>query len=227
MNEVSIFFDEKKFEVAQRSAKALAASTMVPKEYQNNIPNVLIAMDLASRMQIPPLLVMQNLYIVHGKPGWSAKYLIASFNTCGRFSPIEYIITGTPGQDDYGCRAEAMDIRSGKIIEGPLVTIGIAKAEGWHSKSGSKWRTIPDLMLRYRAGAWLINTVAPDISVGLMTAEEVRDSEPVERDITPQSTQIDDLNASLGLSSPQPAAPAIDADVLVVDTRTGELEDVL
>ena len=217
-NEISLFLDQDKFELAQRSAKALSMSTMVPKEYQGNIPNTLIAMDISMRMQIPPLLVMQNLYIVHGKPGWSAKYLIASFNTCGRFSPISYKMVGTQGKDDYGCYAHATDLRTGDNVVGPTVTIGTAKAEGWHGKSGSKWKTIPELMLRYRAGAWLINTVAPDISVGLMTAEEVRDSHE-ERDITPR-TQVDELNSQLGLMADKPPKE----ELLVADTKTGEVE---
>ena len=71
------------------------------------------------------------------------------------------------------------------MIEGPVVTIGIAKAEGWYQKKGSKWVTMPEQMLRYRAASWFIRTTAPELSMGLQTVEEQQDI--AERDVTPQS----------------------------------------
>ena len=74
----------------QRKAKALADSDLVPKEYRGNLPNVLIAIDMADRLNASPLMVMQNLVIVHGKPTWSATFMIATVNQSGRFSPLRY-----------------------------------------------------------------------------------------------------------------------------------------
>jgi len=169
------FSDLQGFELAQRAAKALAASTLVPQQFQGNLPNCLIALEMAQRIGASPLMVMQNLYIVHGRPGWSAKFLIASFNQCGRFSALRFDWVGSRGKDDWGCRAWATEKATGERIEGPLITMALAKAEGWDSKSGSKWKTIPELMLTYRAAAWMVNTHAPEISMGLNTAEEIGD----------------------------------------------------
>jgi hypothetical protein len=163
------------FELAQRGAKLLASSTLVPKDYQGNIPNCVIALNMASRIGADPLLVMQNLYVVHGRPGWSAQFTIACFNQCGRFSAIRYKFSGTEGKDDWSCQAYAKEKESGELIWGPVISIAIAKKEGWYQKSGSKWQTIPQLMLMYRAGAWLARTHAPEISMGLQTAEEIHD----------------------------------------------------
>ena len=159
----------------QRQARALAASTLVPQQFQDNLPNCLIALEMAQRIGASPLMVAQNLYVVHGRPGWSAKFLIASFNQCGRFSAIRFRWQGTQEKDDWGCRAYATERENGKEIQGPLITIGLAKKEGWHQKNGSKWQTIPELMLQYRAAAWMVNTHAPEISMGLNTAEELND----------------------------------------------------
>lgn len=164
------------FELAQRGAKALAASTLVPKEFQGNLPNCLIALELAQRIGASPLLVMQNLYIVHGRPSWSAKFLIATFNQCGRFSAIRYEWHGRKGSDEWGCRAWAVEKESGQRIEGAWITWGMAKAEGWPTRNGSKWNTIPEQMFMYRAAAWLVNTHAPEISMGLNTEDEVHDT---------------------------------------------------
>jgi hypothetical protein len=169
------FDDLAGFELMQRAAKAIAASTLVPQQFQNNMPNCLIALEMAQRIGASPLMVCQNLYVVHGRPGWSAKFLIASFNQCGRFTAIRYEWEGETGKDSRGCRAWATEKATGERIEGPLITILLAKAEGWYSKNGSKWQTIPELMLMYRSAAWLVNTHAPEISMGLNTAEELGD----------------------------------------------------
>lgn len=167
--------EERMFELAQRKAKVYSQSSLVPKEYVENIGNVLIAQNMANRMGADVLMVMQNLYIVHGRPGWSAQFLIATFNSCGRFSAIRYKFSGTQGKDDWSCVAYTTESRTGEVIEGSKISIEMAKAEGWHGKNGSKWRTIPEQMLRYRAATFLIRSTAPEIGMGLLTREELQD----------------------------------------------------
>lgn len=169
------FFNLEGFELMQRIAKAFASSDLVPQQYQGNLPNCMIALDMAQRIGANPLMVMQNLYIVHGTPGWSSKFLIATVNTCGRFSALRYEWKGTPGAADYGCRAWAVEKETGERLDGIWVTWAMVKAEGWSSKKGSKWMTMPDQMFLYRAAAFWQRVYAPDLAMGLQTAEEVRD----------------------------------------------------
>ena len=163
------------FELAQRAAKLLSQSSLVPKEYQNNLPNCVIALNMASRMGADPLMVMQNLYIVHGKPGWSSQFLISTFNTSGKFSALRYEWVGEEGKDDWGCRAWAIEKATGEKLVGSTVTIGLAKQEGWYDKNGSKWKTMPQQMLMYRAASWFIRVYAPELAMGMHTVEELGD----------------------------------------------------
>lgn len=163
------------FELAQRGAKLLATSTLVPKEYQNNIANCVIALNMANRMNADPLMVMQNLYMVHGKPGWSSQFLIATFNTCGRFSALRYEWVGERGTDEWGCRACAFEKATGELLMGALVTMGLAKEEGWVSKQGSKWKTMPEQMLMYRASSFFVRAYSPELAMGFRTADELED----------------------------------------------------
>lgn len=160
-------------------ASRLAGSDIIPETFQKKPANVLIAIDMANRMNAGPLMVMQNLYIVYGRPSWSSQYLIGTFNRSGRFSSIKYEFFGTPGKDDYGCRAYATELATGDRVQSIDVTIGMARAEGWLTKKGSKWQTMPQLMLQYRAATFLIRTVAPEISMGLPTSDELADVEPI------------------------------------------------
>jgi hypothetical protein len=163
------------FELIQRASKALAASDLVPKAFRGNMANCMIALNMAERMQADPLMVMQNLYVVQGHPSWSAQFLIACFNQCGRFSSIRFNFIGERGKDNWGCQATATELSTGEIVTGPEITIELAKKEGWYAKPGSKWQTIPELMLRYRSAAWLIRTIAPEIGMGFHTSDEMRD----------------------------------------------------
>lgn len=165
------------FQMLQRVAKALSMSTLVPKQYQNNIPNCIVALNMANRIGADPLMVMQNLYVVHGNPSWSSQFLIATFNSCGRFSSLRYQWVGAQGKDDWGCYATAVELSSGEVLRGAIVTMELAKKEGWVDKSGSKWKTMPQQMLMYRAAAWFVRAYAPELAMGLHTVEESSDTE--------------------------------------------------
>lgn len=165
------------FQMMQRVAKALSMSTLVPKQYQNNIPNCIVALNMANRIGADPLMVMQHLYVVHGNPSWSSQFLIATFNSCGKFSSLRYQWVGTQGKDDWGCYATAVELSSGEVLHGAVVTMDLAKKEGWVDKSGSKWKTMPQQMLMYRSAAWFVRAYAPELAMGLHTVEESSDIE--------------------------------------------------
>jgi len=171
-----VFNDETNFALAQRMAKALCESSLVPKEYQKNTPNCLIALEMANRIGASPLMVMQHLNIIYGKPSWSSTFLIASINSCGRFESLRYKYIGEKNTDSWGCIAYTTDRKTGEILEGAEITIGMAKKEGWFSKSGSKWQSLPQLMLQYRSAAFFSRVYCPEITMGMQTADEVVDT---------------------------------------------------
>ncbi|WP_175786633.1 hypothetical protein [Burkholderia anthina] len=178
------FFDLQGFELLQRVAKAFASSSLVPAHYQNNVANCMIALNLARRLGADELMVMQNLYIVHGNPGWSSKFLIASVNTCGRFETLRYEWRGTEGSDDFGCRAWTIEKSTGERLNGTWIDWKMVKAEGWNKKNGSKWLTMPDQMFVYRSAAFWQRAYAPEISMGLSSQEELIDTVEVRADGT-------------------------------------------
>ena len=173
--EQGVFSGSANFEHAQRVAKMLSSSSLIPKEFQNNIQNTLIALEMANRINASPLMVMQNLYIIHGKPSWSSTFIIASINSCRRFSTLKFEVNGEG--DKKGCVAWALEVGTNERLESPRVTIEMAKKEGWYSKAGSKWQSMEDLMIRYRAAAFFGRLYAPEIMMGMQTAEEVLDVE--------------------------------------------------
>jgi hypothetical protein len=174
---IDVFASQGNFENAQRMARALSSSSLVPESYRGDrsIPNVLIAMELAARIGASVFAVMQNIDIIHGRPSWRATFLIATVNASGRFTPIRFKWQGKEGTEQWGCRAVAKDRETGEECVGALITLGIAKSEGWSTKNGSKWKSMPEQMLMYRAAAFWARIYAPELSLGMHTSEELRD----------------------------------------------------
>lgn len=174
------------FEAAQRMAQALCTSTMVPSDYrgQQGLSNSLIALEIAARMGLSPLVVMQNMTPIHGKPSWSSSFLIATVNASGRFTPLRFVFDDK--DNPSSCYAVARDKATGEVLEGQMISIEMAKREGWWSrpdrygKETSKWQSMTGQMLRYRAAAFWVKVYCPEISLGLMTQEEVGDVQAVE-----------------------------------------------
>ena len=208
----SVFSGIRAFEDAQRIAKALASSTLIPPQFQGQqgFANCLVALEIAGRMNISPFLCMQHLHIIHGRPSWSSAFIIAMVNGCGRFTPLRFEVSGEG--DNLACYAVATDIKTQQELKGPTITMLMAKKEGWSTKSGSKWATMPDLMIRYRAAAFWGRLFAGDLLVGLQTQEEVIDVESVK-----VSVGLDELNAKVQAApvvEPEPAKPVEEPDDL-------------
>ena len=173
MNKITIFNDASSFELAQRQAKALSQSTLIPDAFRDNIPNCLIALELSHRLDLSPLVVFQSLYVVGGKPAFNSSFIIAQINASGKFAgPLQFNFTGEG--DKLACIAYATD-HNGENQTGPQVSIAMAKGEGWYSRKGSKWQTMPDLMLRYRAAAFFGRVFTPELLLGMHTTEELKD----------------------------------------------------
>lgn len=230
------FFDPLQFETMQRVCKLFASSELVPDIYQikhkpipkgaseqevaalvlenkasenKAIANCMVALEMAQRIGASPLMIMQNMTPIYGKPSWSSKFLVATVNTCGRFNPLQYRFTdkGMLGMVDYTdyvwdgqtrskrpvtkqfdgrnvmdveCVAYTTAKGSNKMLESAPVSIRLAIQEGWYTKNGSKWQTMTRQMLIYRAASFWTNAYAPELSMGMRTVEEYLDIEDVD-----------------------------------------------
>ncbi|MBZ0073654.1 hypothetical protein [Bordetella hinzii] len=242
------------FELMQRAANLLASSTLVPAQYRkviekldkygnvkesrenpNALANAVVALNMAQRMGADPLMVMQNLYIVEGRPSWSSQWIIAAVNGCGRFSPLRFDIkvlgekeipytttSWNNGQRetstrmvkvlDKVCVAWAIEKETGERLESPAITIEMAVKEGWYTKNGSKWQTMDEVMLRYRTASFFGKLYAPELLMGLQTVEEAQDI--IEATAGPDGTisvNVDELRQDTRPTQRQPAAAQANA----------------
>jgi len=184
-NTNDIFFNSDLFTQAQRAAKLLSESTMIPDHYRGKMPDCFIALASANRLNIDVFSYMQSSYVVHGRPGIEAKLVIALINTRGPFSgPVQWKMEGEG--KDRKCTAYAYHAKTKELCEFTL-TWKMVEAEGWNkdakTKSGhiikSKWNTLPDLMFRYRSATFLARLYCPEVIQGITTVEELQDIQMV------------------------------------------------
>lgn len=173
-NAVTMWNDAKLYNQSLAMAQTLSKSEIIPQSYKGKPADCLIAIDIANRLGLSPAIVMQNSQIVRGNFTWRGSACKAMIDGCGRYQKTRYVYVGEEGKDSYGCYLEAID-NDGDIIKGVPVTIAMAKKEGWYNKDGSKWQTMSDLMLKYRAAAFFMRTECASIAMGFLTTEEVED----------------------------------------------------
>ena len=172
---VSMWNDTKLMNMTLKMAKVMADSDMIPKGYQHSVANCVLAIDLGNRLGMAPEMIASNLYMVQGKPAWSGQFCIAAINGCGRFSGLKFVEVGEIGKPSWGTYATAVRLSDGSHCTSDIITMQIANAEGWLSKPGSKWKSMPRQMMRYRAAAFFARVYCPDILMGYRTEDEVRD----------------------------------------------------
>lgn len=161
--QLSVYSDVSLYNNALKMAESLAKSDLIPDNYKGKPESCLIAIDVARQIgSRSPLFVMQNLFVVKGKPSWSGQYCDAIVRA--NFKKVKVDLSGEG--DERGCKVTAYD-ENDNFCEGTRITIKMAKQEGWFSKTGSKWQTMPDLMLQYRAFAFFARIHCPDKLLGI------------------------------------------------------------
>ena len=225
---LGIFGTSDNFIMANQMAKALSSSTIVPREYQGNVSNCLVAIEQANRLKVSPMMVMQNLYVIQGRPSWSSKFLIAAINGSGKFDmELQYEETKDKDGKPYSCLA--WTTKNGRRVEGMTVDMQMAKDEGWLTKNGSKWKTMPALMLRYRAASFFSSLNCPELTLGLYTKEEAETIDDYNTfDVEAQVQHEIEANANreeFVVSEPQ-AIEEKPAPKTVADVYTGVREPV-
>ena len=182
----SIYQSTESFEFAQRQAKSLCESDLVPTSYQGQkgLSNCLVALEMSKRMNLSPLTVMQNLNVIHGKPSWSSHFISSQIIACGRFKNFDYIVSGK--DDTLSVQCQAIRLEDNKLVKGTAVTMKMARQEGW--TKNSKYQSMPEYMLKNRAATFFGRQYIPDLLLGVQTSEEVVDIQPI--DVTTGNVEV-------------------------------------
>lgn len=210
----------KKFELEQRKAKAFVATDFFPAHLRKGdkeatIGAAIIVLDLAQRMNLGALEVAQSIYIIHGKPSFETKFLVARLNSSGLLKGRLNTILSPDGQSAH---CEAVDAQTGQLLRGTTITMDMARREGWLSKNGSKWQTMPELMMKYRAQSFFINEFFPEVKYGLKTSDEAEDINEIKETLKAEQPQnLNEFLAKAAQKKAEPAEEIIEAAPLEID----------
>ena len=167
--------DSKLMNLAWKMATMLSQSAIMPQNYRGKPGDCLIVIDISNRLGISPLMVAQGSQVIYGNFSWKGQTCKALIDGCGKFKESEHIEVGERGKPSWGCYLQAVNRKTGKLVKGVTVTLQMAQDEGWTNKNGSKWKTMPELMLRYRAETFFARTECPEVLLGFYTVEEIED----------------------------------------------------
>lgn len=205
--ENGIYGSSDSFKMAYQMAKALSQSTIVPQHFQRNEANCLVAISQAQKMNIDPFTVMQNMYMIQGKITWKSSFLIAMINASGKYDVELQFEEEEKDGKPYSCRC--WTTKDGRRVDGIKVTMDMAKDEGWIEKKGSKWKTLPALMLRYRAASFFANLNCPELTSGFYTKEEILDND-FSNDKSVKQANLNDLLK-------EDTSDSIDTDAVIIE----------
>lgn len=177
---ITMWNDTKLFTTTYKMAKIVAASDIVPQAYRGKEGNCLIAIDMANRMGISPAAVMQNSQVINNNFSWKGSACKSLVDGCGKYKSSRYVEVGERGKDNWGYYLEAIT-KNGDIVKGITVTIATAKAEGWYERN-PKWKSLTELMLKYRCASFFAKTECPSVLMGFQTTEELQDVYGYEND---------------------------------------------
>lgn len=170
-----------------RLAELFSKSSMIPAQYKNNAADCMIALNMAQRSGMEPVFVMQNMYVVKGHPSWSGQACIAMLRNCGLFRDVRPIYNA----ERTACYFQATDAKTGETLTGTTVSLDMAAREGW--SSNSKWKSMPEQMLAYRAASFFARLWCPEVLMGCMVEGEADDAEQNREPISDPLAELDAL----------------------------------
>jgi hypothetical protein len=186
-------------------ADIFSRSRLVPAHFQGKPDDCFVALQMAYRMELDPMTALQNIYIVSGKPGLSGQLVISLINRSGKLKgPVKFRVQGKG--DELSVTAYG-ELREGDTVEF-TVPWSMVKAENWDKNA--KYRSMPEVMMRYRAATFLARFNFPEVIIGMHTADEWED---VDAASGTQSPAMDTAAKMRAQVEARKAAPAKEGEV--------------
>ena len=154
---------------ALRFAEMLSKSSIVPKDYQGNAGNILVAIQWGMEIGLQPLQAMQNIAVINGRPSIWGDAMLAIVRGSGL---LEYI-REEPTDESCTCTIK----RKGEDPVTRTFTMADAKKARLANKQGP-WTQYPKRMMQMRARAYALRDVFPDVLRGVEVAEIASDLPP-------------------------------------------------
>lgn len=205
---------------AMRMAELMSKASIVPKDFQGNPGNILVAIQWGAELGLPPLQAMQSIAVINGRPTIWGDAVIALVRGSGLLEAI---------QEDVGDTSATCTVkRRGETPTARTFSLEDAKKAGLSGKQGP-WTQYPKRMMQMRARAWALRDVFPDVLRGVHVAEEAQDMPPeramgpapILAEPAPGASRTSDVKARLAAKR-KLAEPAPDLDDVLSGIASAE-----
>lgn len=145
-------------------AQALAQASLLPKQYQRNPGNVLLAVELGESLGIPPIQAINTVHVIEGKPSASSGLISALVRRAGHTLRVK--------GDDQSATAEI--VRSDDPDFTYSVTWDMGRARNAGVTGKDNWKKYPAAMLKARAITEVARDACQEALMGVQyTPEEL------------------------------------------------------
>ena len=212
---ITSFLQPTTLDQALSIAEALSRSSFIPKVYQGNQSNILVAMQLGSEIGLGPLQSLQSICVINNQPslyGDALMALVQGSVLC------EWFCEGFDEESQCGW---ARTKRRGRKEVEQIFTLDMARRAGLTEKTGP-WKQYPERMCKLKARNWLCRDVYPDVLRGFSRLNVV------ERDFV-EEKPVDDASAmdmNLPVIDVQHSAPNT-ADAIAVQHSAPNTADAI
>jgi hypothetical protein len=199
-------------EALKQHCVRISQSGLVPDHFAKNPAAIYTAIDMARVLGEEPITFMQHVFFISGKAGMTAAYMNSRMRRRHVIKgTVRYVKTGEGAS--LAIRAVVKDAETDEMIEGPEVSMAMAKAEGW--TKNAKYQSMPEVMLRARAITFLVRSHYPDVLMGFLTTEELEDMRPMHATVVANGN----AGSTIGLLTGDVS------EAEIVNAETGEDDD--
>ena len=213
-------------------AANLMKAGLVPKSYEGKDDattksTVMIGLQTALEVGLPPLMGINSIAIINGRPSVWGDGAMALVHNSGRLQWSKEYYEGEEPKgpihewpDEYAAVCEMKRIDNDEAVTRRFSVGDAKRAKLWGSRR-QPWIEYPKRMLAKRALSWCIRDLFADCLSGLSIAEEAQDI-PM-RDITPPDTSYLD-EPPTALEAPQEEGEVIEGEPVTEETEAPESE---
>lgn len=155
---------------AMQFAEILSKSSIVPKDFQGNPGNILVAIQWGYELNLQPMQAMQSIAVINGRPSLWGDAILAMARASGKLESIDETVENNVATCTVKRKGEPAATRTFSLEE--------AKKAGLTNRP--TWQAYPNRMLQMRARGFALRDVFTDILRGFEVAEEAVDKEPIQ-----------------------------------------------
>ena len=197
-----------KLEAIQSQAKAMIASGLMPKGITTVSQVITIAL-MGEALNIPPIVAVNMINIISGKPTISPQLMLGIVNRSGLLADMKLTTTDTEA---------TMTVQRKGHTNSHTEVFSMADAKKLGLSGKDNWLKQPRTMMKWRVVAACLRVVFPDLLLGFYTPEEMGASVTIADDdsMTIDASELEKAGIDRATKATiEPVVPEVDPEMYI------------